>query len=283
MSARPPLSIVLVTRNRIRLLQRALKRLVEVADAECPDAEIVVIDGASTDGTVELLKSYGPRIIWKSEADKSVGEAVNKGFSIASGSVIRGLGDDDEVLPGGLTKPLEYLAAHPELDAVACQNEVLIEDAQGRTTAYVQAKFLGEVGLDDLGAFPLKGIFIPECLFFRREVITKCGGFDESFRYWGYLDWLFRLVKNGSRIRVIPDKFLITYQAPESDSIRANGCRLWQDEWREVQRRHNTLYWRLWHKLGGTVSASAALKWLVRHCCIRISGRSPRELLARKH
>lgn len=278
----PPLSIVIPTRNRATLLRRALDNVFERVDAECRGAEVIVIDGASTDGTIELLKRYSSRIaFWASERDRNVAEALNKGLRQARGRIIRGLGDDDEILPGGLSKMLDYLAAHAELDAVAGQNQVVLEDAEGRRRPYPQRKFTGDVTLADLRVFPEFGIFIPECMFFRREVLEKCGGYDEEFHYWGYLEYFFRLVKAGVRIRVIPEIVLITYQTLASDSIRANANPRWKEEWSLVQLRHNTLRWRIWHELGGTLSVAAAARWVARKLSYRLFGTNPRRLVQR--
>ena len=272
----PALSILVITRNRARLLRRCLDSLLKEIEAECLDTEVIVVDGASSDGTVELLEGYGARISsWLSEPDNSVGEAVNKGLKMAAGRIIRLLGDDDEVIPGGLAKMMRYLDEHPEIDGVAGHNQVLIEDNEGRAVTYSQRKFEGDVSLDDVRAFPHRGIFVPECLFCRREVYDQCGGFDESFRYWGYLDHYFRIVKSGFRIRVIPEEILTTYQTPQSDSIRANGSPRWIEEWRTVQKRHNTFYWRMFHELGGDIS----FKRLVSYSCSKLTGKSPRRLL----
>lgn len=278
-SSRPSLSVIIPTRNRVRYLRRSLDALIQLAEAELPDTEIIVIDGGSNDGTVELLKSYGDKIrYWISEPDRSVAEAFNKGLRLASGAIIRPLGDDDEVIPGGIAKMVRYLSEHPECDAVAGHNQVFLEDASGKLTFFPQKKFVGNVSLEDLRAFPHKGIFIPECLFLRREFIEKCGGYDEGFCYWGYLDFFFRLVKAGFRLRVVPEQILITYQTPESDSIAANGNARWKQEWKLLQKRHNTIYWRIWQAQGGEFTLASPLKYLLRKVFNRI-GFAPRAYL----
>ena len=111
-------------------------------------------------------------------------------------------------------------------------------------------------------------------MFLRRKVIEQCGGYDESFRYWGYLDWFFRIVKSGYLIKVVPEQILITGQAPESDSIQMNGSPRWIEEWNIVQNRHNNMYGRLFHKMGGNISWSP--KRLVSLLFILMTGKSPR-------
>src|SRR5438132_1158551 len=64
--------------------------------------EYIVMDGASSDDTVAILKSYGQRIQWKSEKDNGQTAAINEGFKRATGDVIAWINADDVYLPGAL-------------------------------------------------------------------------------------------------------------------------------------------------------------------------------------
>jgi glycosyltransferase involved in cell wall biosynthesis len=279
-SQQPLLSVIIPTRNRAKYLRRALDSLIRCIDKEFPNTEVVVIDGNSDDGTVELLKSYGNRITkWISEPDRSVGEAVNKGIALSEGRILRFTGDDDEILPGGLRTLTNLLVSSKMVDAIVGQNKVFIEDEYGNTRFYPQKKLVGDVTLEKLWKFPIDGIFIPECMFIWRWAMENVGGYDVNFRYFGYVDNFFRLVKAGVKIRVVPDIILNTYQTPDSDSIKANGSALWQAEWRLVKKRHVPPYWRLWHTLGGEVSVASVLKQVVRYPSYKLFGASPRQLI----
>ena len=75
--SQPLVSVILVTRNRAEYLERALLAIL-AAVKQYPNTEVIVIDGGSTDGTVDLLHQYSPHLsYWHSEPDSSVGEAVN--------------------------------------------------------------------------------------------------------------------------------------------------------------------------------------------------------------
>jgi glycosyltransferase involved in cell wall biosynthesis len=259
-----------------------LQSLFRQIDSELPDTELIVIDGGSTVGTVDLLKQYNDRIsYWLSEPDNGVADAFNKGLRLARGKIIRAVGDDDQVIPGGLATIVNYLVEHPECDAVGGHNHVFLEDPAGKLTTDPQTKFTGDVSIDVLRAFPHGGVFIPECVFFRREVLEKHGGYDESFRYWGYLDFFFRLIKAGVRIRIIPENILITYQTPVSDSIKQNGSGRWIQEWTMVQKRHSNLYWKAWHAFGQEFKMLSPIKWIFRRRCLAVFKETPRPLYRR--
>lgn len=88
----PLVSIIVPSLNRKDFLKKALD---SILDQTYTNIEIVVIDGASQDGTVDLLKSYGGKIIWVSEKDKSLTEALNKGIEKATGKYFMTLATDE--------------------------------------------------------------------------------------------------------------------------------------------------------------------------------------------
>src|SRR4051812_39375084 len=77
-----------------------------------------VIDGGSTDGTVEVLRSYGDRLTWISEPDKGQVDAINKGLAAVTGDVIGWINSDDLLLPGALAKVAAAFRAQPETEWV---------------------------------------------------------------------------------------------------------------------------------------------------------------------
>ena len=67
-------------------------------------ARLIVVDGGSTDGTLEILQRYGDRLRWISEPDDGQADAVNKGVALGSGEIIGWLNSDDTYAPGALEK-----------------------------------------------------------------------------------------------------------------------------------------------------------------------------------
>jgi len=92
------ISIIIVTRNASETLQNCLDSIYRQTHA---GIEIIIIDGDSTDDTVEILKKNSPRIaFWKSEPDEGIYDAMNKAVTYATGNWVYFLGADDELLPG---------------------------------------------------------------------------------------------------------------------------------------------------------------------------------------
>jgi glycosyltransferase involved in cell wall biosynthesis len=94
------------------------------------ELEHIVVDGGSTDGTVDILRSYGPAVRWISEKDQGQGDALNKGLAMASGDVIGWLNSDDLYEPGALAAVARVFQAEPETQWA--YGKVRIVDADGR-------------------------------------------------------------------------------------------------------------------------------------------------------
>lgn len=94
----PLISVITVTKNAENCIERAIQ---SVLSQSYPHLEHVILDGASTDNTVEILKKYNDKIAyWKSEPDKGVYNAMNNAITYARGDWFLFLGADDELFPG---------------------------------------------------------------------------------------------------------------------------------------------------------------------------------------
>ena len=103
----PRISIVTPSYNQGKFIRQTID---SVLSQDYPNLEYFVIDGGSTDDTVEILKSYGDKIHWVSEKDRGQADAINKGLTLATGDVLAYLNSDDIYLPGALKRVGEYYA-----------------------------------------------------------------------------------------------------------------------------------------------------------------------------
>lgn len=111
MSGRSRISIVTPSFNHARFIRRTIDSVLgQEGDFEL---DYLVIDGASTDGTVDVLRSYGERLRWISEKDAGQVEAINKGLARAAGDVLAWINSDDVLCPGALARVALAFAAHP--------------------------------------------------------------------------------------------------------------------------------------------------------------------------
>ena len=137
--------------------------------------EHIIMDGGSTDNTIEILKKY-PHIIWKSEKDKGQTHAINKALKIATGDIICWLNSDDMVCKNAFTKINNFFIANSSLSCVT--GNLIRIDKYGKTLVKEKAVPLDYDGLLN------KGQRVQQMsTFFRKSVFDKVGLLDESYHF----------------------------------------------------------------------------------------------------
>src|SRR5574337_438603 len=111
----PLVSIITPSFNQGRFIRDTIE---SVLSQGYPRLEYLVMDGGSTDETVEILRSYGDRLIWRSAPDGGQADAVNTGVRLAKGEIIGWLNSDDTYQPGAIKAAVDYLIAYPETAVV---------------------------------------------------------------------------------------------------------------------------------------------------------------------
>ena len=167
------LSVITPSYNQSAFLKQTMD---SVLDQAISGMEYVVIDGGSTDGSVDLIRSYEDRLTgWVSEKDRGQADAVNKGAASTHGDVIGWLNSDDYYLPGALSKALDYLSAHPDVDAV--YGDVISINGAGKM---INVMRFDQYSAEDLMTFR---VISQPGVFFRRSAWEKAGGLDLSYHF----------------------------------------------------------------------------------------------------
>ncbi len=182
----PLVTIVTPSYNQAPFLEATIRSVLE---QDYPRIEYIVIDGGSTDGSVETIKKYADRLAyWVSEKDRGQTEAINKGFARATGDILAWINSDDTYEPGAIREAVEWMQAHPDAGLV-----------------YGDANFIDDDG-NVIGRFPaaqtdyrrLRGgyVHIPQqAAFFRRDLWQKVGPLDPSFFFAMDYDLWVRIAK----------------------------------------------------------------------------------------
>lgn len=106
MKKNPKISIITVCYNSAKHLEQCIK---SVLDQDYPNLEYLVIDGGSTDGTIDIISKYRDKIAYfVSESDNGISDAFNKGIKAATGDIIGIINSDDFMMPNALQKISEY-------------------------------------------------------------------------------------------------------------------------------------------------------------------------------
>ena len=180
MSSAPLISIVTPTYNMGRYLEQTIQ---SALSQDYPNVEYIVMDGGSTDETLQILEKYRNRLEFHSEPDRGTADAINKGFARSHGSVFTYLNADDTYLPGAVSAAMRALAAEPDLGVV-----------------YGDANWVNESGRV-LTPYPVRSynaaLFERECFisqpaaFMRREAFELAGRMDANLRFaYDYDLWI---------------------------------------------------------------------------------------------
>lgn len=192
----PRVSIITPSYNQAVFLEETIR---SVLDQGYPNLEYMIVDGGSTDGSVEIIQKYADRLAWwVSERDKGQGEAINKGFQRATGEIIGWINSDDYYLPGAINSAVRALEDQPECGMVF--GDVLSIDGVGQP---INIMTYGDWGLEELMQFKIIG---QPSVFMRREVLQRAGYLDLSYHY--LLDhelWL--RVAQQAPMRYIPQRW----------------------------------------------------------------------------
>ena len=188
------ISIVTPSFNQAPFIEETVR---SVLSQDYPHMEYLIVDGGSTDGTVELIKQYESKLSWwVSEPDQGQTDAINKGFAQAKGEILAWINSDDVYQPGAVLAAARYLQNHPDVGMV-----------------YGDCHYINEAG-DVIGKFRsaqttyrrLRQGYSPipqQTAFFRANVWRQVGPLDPSFYFAMDYDLWTRLAAR-TQIKYIP-------------------------------------------------------------------------------
>jgi glycosyltransferase involved in cell wall biosynthesis len=169
----PLVSIITPSFNQAAYLEQTM---LSVLEQDYPNIEYLVVDGGSTDGSVEIIKKYSDRIAWWiSESDDGQADAINKGFASARGQYVAWLNSDDVYRPGAIRQAVDAFAQHP--DAGLIYGDLDSIDAKGRVFNTIR---YNQYDLLDLLTFRIIG---QPSVFIRRVVLEKAGHLDPAYNF----------------------------------------------------------------------------------------------------
>lgn len=180
----PLVSIVTIVRNGVRTIERALR---SVQLQEYPRVEYIVIDGGSTDGTLDIIQSWDERIaVWVSEADAGISDAFNKGIAFSLGDIVGILNSDDWYEPGAISAAVHALT---ESGADIAYGKLQYWQNDRRTYLVTSDASLLERGMT---------VGHPT-VFVRRACYERFGLYRLDFRQAMDYEWLLRAKAGGAR------------------------------------------------------------------------------------
>ena len=174
--------------------------------------EVIVVDGGSTDESVDVIHRYADRLAWwASETDHGQAHALNKGFAQASGEFLGWLASDDVLLPGAVERAVDELERDPDLLLV--YGEALFVDGDGNEIFALEPRPFDEVEM----LRRAENFVVQPGSLFRRRAWELAGPLDEDSHYLFDFAFALRVAKYGP-VRPIPDRLALYRVHPESKS-----------------------------------------------------------------
>jgi len=237
----PKVSIVTPSFNQAPFLEQTLRSVLE---QDYPNLEYIVIDGGSSDGSLEIIQKYADRLAyWQSQPDQGQTDAINQGFARASGEILAWLNSDDLLLPGAVSVAVRALHEHPE--AAMVYGDALLINAEGKTIGKFPA------AQTDYRKLRRGYVHIPQqASFFRADLWRQVAPLDVSFYFAMDYDLWVRLAALAPLVYV-PELWAAFRLHGEAKSIAADDrC------WPEMLRVH--------YRDGGKVLSPIVFKYWLR-------------------
>ena len=233
----PLVSIVTPSFNQATFLEETIQ---SVLTQDYSNIEYIIIDGGSTDGSVEIIRKYETDLAyWISEPDRGQTDAINKGFAIARGDILAWLNSDDTYLPNAVAQAVAFLQSNPETGMV--YGDANLIDENGQVIGHFPARQTNYKKL-------LQGyVHIPQqTAFFRASLWQKVGPLDPTFYFAMDYDLWVRLAKV-SKLQYVPKTWANFRLHGSGKSIVADD-RCWPEMLRVHQREGGSKFSQLYLK-----------------------------------
>lgn len=185
------LSVITPVFNGIRFIDFCIR---SVIDQNCPDVEHLIIDGGSTDGTVEVIRSYAEaytHIRWLSEQDHGQSDAMNKGINMASGEILGILNVDDYYEPGVLCEVIDMFRELPKPTLLLGNCNVWDDDGKLQFIGKPSGISFLRLLMQDIRVFPNN----PSAYFYHKSLHEIIGLYDVEEHFGMDVHFIFRAVR----------------------------------------------------------------------------------------
>jgi len=234
MGKQPLVSIITPSFNQAKYLEETIR---SVLNQSYQNIEYIIIDGASTDGSVKIINKYEKQLAaWVSEKDQGQTDAINKGFALAKGEIIGWLNSDDTFLPDMVKEAVQFLEDHPEIGLVYGNANYI--DGSGKT--------IGKFPAAQTSFEKLKQgyVHIPQqAALFRKAFWDRVGPLDPTFYFAMDYDLWVRLAAV-SGVQYIPQLWANFRLHSDAKTISADD-RCWPEMLRVHYRDGGSFFSRI--------------------------------------
>jgi glycosyltransferase involved in cell wall biosynthesis len=228
----PLISVIIPSYNQGAYIDETIRSILM---QDYPNVQIIVIDGGSTDNTIDVLRNY-PQIEWVSEKDKGQTHAINKGILRSRGEIVAYLNSDDAYRPGALRAVAETFRTEPYTQIVVGNCDYI--DRNSNVIGFLKARLDRTEDLIRYWGWNRWYCIPQQATFWRRSLIAEAGLFDTSLHFVMDLDYWMRVVQI-TRFRII-DQTLAAFRLMPGTKTVSSTDRMYKEEY-ATYRRHKKL------------------------------------------
>ncbi|MDD2656656.1 MAG: glycosyltransferase family 2 protein [Patescibacteria group bacterium] len=236
---KPKISIVTASFNSQSYIKKAID---SVLSQDYENIEYIVIDGGSTDGTLEILSSYGDKIKWISEKDKGIYDALTKGFEMATGEIISWLDSDNYYFSSYVLSTVAESFNNNKIDLVVMNSYVIYPEYDRK----IEHKPISNINYKTLLCQGNK--FIPEGLFYKKSLYEKVGGLNLEFKLLAdYELWLKFFESNIKFLNI--DKYSSVYTVRRDALLRKSPFKSWHESFVIGKKYNRPYFFRVYFRI----------------------------------
>ena len=228
----PRISVITPSFNQGQFIEATIQ---SVLSQEYADLEYLVVDGGSTDGTLDILRKYSGKLRWISEPDHGQVEAINKGLRLASGEILTYLNSDDLYLPGALKRVGAFFGEAPQ--AAWVSGRCITVDADLNETRRLITGYKNFwLRTHSYRALLVLNYISQMATFWRRSVYEALGPLDEKLHYTMDYEYWLRIGKN-YRLHTLPQT-LAAFRLHANSKSGTTARKQFLEQY-QVATRHN--------------------------------------------
>jgi glycosyltransferase involved in cell wall biosynthesis len=227
MYSKPLISIVTPSFNQGQYIEETI---LSVLKQGYPNIEYIVVDGGSTDNTIEILKKYESQIQWVSEEDRGQADAVNKGIKMATGEIIGWLNSDDTYEPGCVQKVVECFLKSPEIVLIYGNGRQMNQEGKN-----IKPLIVNKITFEKLSK---KNKLLQPSIFFKKEAIENIGYLNPDLHFvMDFELWVRFFKRHEKQTKYIPE-YLSSWRIHYDTKTSLNRDNIFQELFEVLQNHY---------------------------------------------